>query len=167
MERLQTLLSFPLFETAGSRVTVGAVLVGLLTLAATLLVARWAGRGVERLLARRGQSEGVQYAFARVTRYTVTVVGVGAAFNSMGFNLTAILAASTVLLVGIGFGLQNIAQNFISGVILLVERPVRKGDFIRVGESVGTVSDIGLRATQVITRDEVTIIVPNSELVSA
>lgn len=82
-------------------------------------------------------------------------------------TLTALLAASTVLLVGVGLGLQNIAQNFVSGIIVLLEQPVRKGDFIRVCESVGTVSDIGLRATTVITRDAVTIIVPNSQLVSA
>jgi len=110
---------------------------------------------------------GVLYAFSRVTRYLVTLLGIAIAFNTVGFNLTALLAASTVLLVGIGFGLQNIAQNFISGIIVLLEQPVRKGDFIRVGDSVGTVSEIGLRATAVVTRDEVTIVVPNSELVSA
>jgi small-conductance mechanosensitive channel len=71
-----------------------------------------------------------------------------------------------VLLVGIGFGLQSIAQNFISGVILLLERPVGKGDFVRIGDSYGSVVDIGLRATRIVTRDQVTIIVPNSELIS-
>jgi small-conductance mechanosensitive channel len=63
--------------------------------------------------------------------------------------------------------LQNIAQNFISGIILLIEQPVRHGDFVKVGGILGTVEDIGLRATHIITRDEVTIIVPNSSLVSA
>lgn len=167
MERLERILSTHLFKTAEAEVTIGTVLLGVLVLLVSLAVARWLARGVERLLQRRGHSEGVQYAFSRVTRYVVALIGIGAAFDSMGFNLTAILAASTVLLVGIGFGLQNIAQNFISGIIVLLEQPVRKGDFIRVGESVGTVSNIGLRATEVVTRDEVTIIVPNSELVSA
>jgi potassium efflux system protein len=71
-----------------------------------------------------------------------------------------------VLLVGIGFGLQNIAQNFISGLIVLFEQPVRPGDFIKVGDAYGIVAAIGLRATRVVTRDQVTIIVPNSELVT-
>jgi small-conductance mechanosensitive channel len=88
------------------------------------------------------------------------------ALNAMGVRLDALLAASTVLAVGIGFGLQNIAQNFISGLILLVEQPVRHGDFIRVDNVLGTVDDIGLRATTVVTRDEVTIIVPNSALIT-
>lgn len=70
------------------------------------------------------------------------------------------------VLARIGFGLQNIAQNFASGIILLVERPVQKGDFVDVGDAVGTVEDIAMRATRILTRDGVQIIVPNSELVS-
>lgn len=167
MDSLQTLFDQPLFKTAGAQVTVGTVLLGGLVLLVSTSLAYLAARGVDRMLARRGQTEGVRYAFSRVTRYFLVLIGVALAFNTMGFNLTAILAASTVLLVGIGFGLQNIAQNFISGIIMLVEQPVRKGDFVRVGDSVGTVSHIGLRATEVITRDEVTIIVPNSDLVSS
>lgn len=167
MERLDRILSTHLFKTAEAEVTIGTVLLGLVVLLLSLLVARWLSRAVARLMQRRGQTEGMQYAFSRMTRYAVGLLGIGVALNSMGFNLTAIFAASTVLLVGIGFGLQNIAQNFISGLIVLIEQPVRKGDFIRVGDSVGTVHDIGLRATEVVTRDEVTIIVPNSELVSA
>jgi small-conductance mechanosensitive channel len=77
-----------------------------------------------------------------------------------------VFAASAVLLVGIGFGLQNIAQNFICGIILLIERPVSQGDFVQVGKAFGSVVDVGLRATHVVTRDEVTIIVPNSELIT-
>jgi len=72
-----------------------------------------------------------------------------------------------VLLVGIGFGLQKLAENFISGLLLLLERPVQKGDFIDVGGLLGTVDDIGLRATRVISRDGVTMIVPNANLVTA
>ncbi len=167
MERLHKFLSTPLIQTPGAEITPGGLLLGVALLLVSLGLARFASHGVERTLKRRGQPEGIQYAFSRITRYLIVLIGIGVAFNSMGFNLTAILAASTVLLVGIGFGLQNIAQNFISGLIVLFEQPVRKGDFIRVGTSVGTVTDIGLRATQVITRDEVTIIVPNSELVGA
>lgn len=165
MDHLRETLATPLLETAGAQITIGSTILGVAIFLGALLVARLASRGVERMVARRGQSEGTQYAFSRITRYAIIALGVGIALSAVGFNLTALLAASTVVLVGIGLGLQNIAQNFISGIIVLVEQPVRKGDFIRIGDSVGTVSDIGLRATTVITRDEVTIIVPNSELV--
>jgi small-conductance mechanosensitive channel len=84
----------------------------------------------------------------------------------MGVDTSAIMAGGAVLLVGIGFGLQKLAENFISGLLLLIERPVRKGDFVDVGGVLGTVDDIGLRATRVHSRDGVTVIVPNSNLIS-
>jgi small-conductance mechanosensitive channel len=84
----------------------------------------------------------------------------------MGVDTSAIMAGGAVLLVGIGFGLQKLAENFISGLLLLIERPVRKGDFIDVGGVLGTVEDIGLRATHVLSRDGVTVIVPNANLIS-
>jgi potassium efflux system protein len=72
-----------------------------------------------------------------------------------------------VLLVGIGFGLQKLAENFISGLLVLIERPVRKGDFIDAGGVLGVVDDIGLRATRVTSRDGVQVILPNSHLMSS
>jgi potassium efflux system protein len=99
-------------------------------------------------------------------RYAVFLIGLVIAVDSIGLKLDALLTASAALLVGIGFGLQSIAQNFISGLILLIERPVGKGDFVQIGDASGVVLDIGLRATLVVTRDEVTIIVPNSQLIT-
>ena len=94
------------------------------------------------------------------------LIGVFVALGTMGVDTSAIMAGGAVLLVGIGFGLQKLAENFISGLLLLLERPVRKGDFIDVGGVLGTVEDIGLRATHVISRDGVTMIVPNASLVT-
>ncbi|HEX7665388.1 MAG TPA: mechanosensitive ion channel domain-containing protein, partial [Polyangiaceae bacterium] len=99
-------------------------------------------------------------------RYGFFTVGAMMAAESMGIRLDALLAASTVVAVGIGFGMQNITQNFISGLILLIEQPVRKGDFIKAGDTIGIIEDIGLRATRIVTRDEVAIIVPNSLLIT-
>src|SRR5208283_5870553 len=136
-------------------------------LAGAILLANLLAYSARRLLRARGATQGAQFALAKIVRYALVVFGVVGAMNALGFELGPLLAASAVLAVGIGFGLQNIAQNFISGVILLVEQPVRHGDFIKVGGVLGTVEDIGLRATHIITRDEVTIIVPNSALISA
>jgi small-conductance mechanosensitive channel len=161
---LADLLDHPVLQFGAGRFTIGTVLGGLLVLAATLVVARVAGRSVARLLAVRGQPSGAQLALGKVTTYVVTIVGLGVALSTAGLDLTAVFAASTILLVGLGFGLQNVAQNFVSGLILLVEQPIRPGDFVQVGNTFGEVDDIGLRATRIITRDRVAIFVPNSEL---
>ncbi len=131
-----------------------------------LFVTGFVSRGVGALLRRRGVEDGVRFGVVKILRYVLIVTGFFVAASSIGIRLDAVIAASAALAVGIGFGLQNVAQNFVSGVILLVEQPVRKGDFVRVGDASGTVEDVGLRATRVVTRDEVSIIVPNSQFIT-
>jgi small-conductance mechanosensitive channel len=155
-----------LVSIAGATITTGSVLLGVIITILSIALANLLAFSVGRLVRSRGGSQGAQFAIAKMVRYAGTALGVLEAVNAMGVRLDALLAASTVLAVGIGFGLQNIAQNFISGLILLVEQPVRHGDFIRVDNVLGTVDDIGLRATTVVTRDEVTIVVPNSALIT-
>src|SRR5450432_435099 len=163
---LKGFLDRKLLELAGAAITPGSLLVGAAVVIVALAVGNLLGISARRLLSSRGTPHGVQFAVSKIVRYAVTAIGLVGAFNTMGFRLDALLAASAVVAVGIGFGLQNIAQNFISGLILLFEQPVRHGDFVRVGGTLGTVEDIGLRATHIITRDEVTIIVPNSALIT-
>jgi potassium-dependent mechanosensitive channel len=164
---LKEFLDRRLLEIGGAFITPGSILVGSAVVFFAFVFANLLAISARRLLRRRGTALGVQFAVAKIVRYSVTLVGLVGAFNTMGFRLDALLAASAVVAVGIGFGLQNIAQNFISGLILLFEQPVRQGDFVRVGGTLGTVDDIGLRATHIITRDEVTMIVPNSALITA
>jgi len=159
-------LHYPLLTLSGGVLTPGSILAAATILAVSWLLAGASDRWVRRLLARRGLHAGALFAVSKIARYGVVSLGALVAVNSMGLRLDALIAASTVLAVGIGFGLQNIAQNFISGLILLIEQPVRKGDFVKVGGALGVIDDIGLRATHVVTRDEVTIIVPNSSLIS-
>ena len=164
---LKDFLDRRLIELAGAPITPGSLLVGAAVVFVAIAIANLLAYSVRRVLRVRGTALGVQFAVAKMVRYAVTAIGIIGAINAMGFRLDALLAASAVVAVGIGFGLQNIAQNFISGLILLLEQPVRHGDFVRVGGTLGTVEDIGLRATHIITRDEVTIIVPNSALITA
>jgi potassium-dependent mechanosensitive channel len=164
---LKDFLDRKLIELAGAPITPGSLLVGAAVVFVAIAIANLLAYSVRRVLRVRGTALGVQFAVAKMVRYTVMAIGIIGAINAMGFRLDALLAASAVVAVGIGFGLQNIAQNFISGLILLLEQPVRHGDFVRVGGTLGTVEDIGLRATHIITRDEVTIIVPNSALITA
>jgi small-conductance mechanosensitive channel len=167
LERVKALAGEPLLRLAGGPITLGSLLLGLTIVVASTFVAGLSGRAVSRLLARRDVADGARFALAKITRYVIVLIGTLVAVMSLGIRLDALLAASTVLLVGIGFGLQNIAQNFVSGLILLIERPIARGDFVQIGQARGTVMDVGMRATHVVTRDEVTIIVPNSELVTA
>jgi potassium efflux system protein len=164
---LKEFLDRRLLDLAGAAITPGSLLAGAAVVLVAIAIANVLGLSMRRLLRSRGTPHGVQFAVSKIVRYAVTAIGLVGAFNTMGFRLDALLAASAVVAVGIGFGLQNIAQNFISGLILLFEQPVRHGDFVRVGGTLGTVEDIGLRATHIITRDEVTIIVPNSALITA
>jgi small-conductance mechanosensitive channel len=164
---LKEFLERKLLTIAGSTITVGSLLLAAAILTGAILLANLLAYSMRRVLRSRGATQGAQFALAKIVRYAVFVLGFVLAINAMGFQLGALMAASAVLAVGIGFGLQNIAQNFISGIILLVEQPVRHGDFIKAGGVLGTVDDIGLRATHIVTRDQVTIIVPNSALITA
>lgn len=166
-EYLKELLNKPLVTLAGGPITAFGLFTGVVIFFGTYVLARLSSRGIVRLLQRQHVAEGARAAIAKIARYIIVFIGLLMALTSLGIRLDALFAASTVLLVGIGFGLQNIAQNFVSGLILLIEQPVAEGDFVRVGNAYGSVVDVGLRATRVVTRDEVTIIVPNSELVTA
>jgi len=167
MSRIESILRYPLVTLSGGTITLASILVGGLIMVVGFFIAASIGRMVQRVLVARGASAPAQFAAGKITRYAVGLLAILVGLNSTGLNISAVLAASAVLLVGIGLGLQNIAQNFISGLILLVEQPVRRGDYIRAGDALGRVENIGLRATWVVTSDEVMIIVPNSQLISS
>lgn len=161
------ILDRPLLRLSGGTLTLGSLLAAAFIVVLAVVLARLTTRAVGRVLRSRGLADSARFAVSRLAGYAVAVVGTLVAVGSVGFNLDAIVAASAILMVGIGFGLQKVAENFIGGLILLVEQPVRKGDFVQVGDAFGWIVEIGMRATRVLTRDEVTIIVPNSELVSS
>ena len=144
-----------------------SILLFAIGIAVTVVVARVLRAGVTRFLeGRSGAPAGVSYAIGRIVQYLVTSAGVLVCLDTLGVDLATLAALGALLSVGIGFGLQNIAQNFISGVILLIERPIQKGDFVTVGDMVGTVTDIEMRATKIVSRDGVMMIIPNSEFIS-
>lgn len=143
----------------------------LLTAVLIILVAYGISRLLQRML-RRGVferirlNEGSQSAICRLLHIIIMCIGVFIAIEYTGINLTTLAAVSAVLLVGIGLGLQNITHNFISGLILLFERPVQEGDFVEVGGVQGSVQAVNAYSTKVYTLDNVTIIVPNSKFLS-
>jgi len=157
----------PLIVLSGTPVTTLTLLTALAIVLVARIVAAIVGRSLERVLEKRGLDKGLRFAVGKITRYIILLVGVFVALGTVGVNTSAIVGAGAVLLVGIGFGLQKLAENFISGLLVLIEQPVRKGDFIDAGGVLGTVEDIGLRATRVMSRDGVMVIVPNSNLMSS
>lgn len=114
------------------------------------------------VLNRAGVDQRVQDILGVLVQYALTFLGVVILLQIWGIDLSSLAILASVLGVGLGFGVQNITNNFISGFIITLERPIQVGDFINVGELVGTVERIGARSTEIRTLDQVTIIVPNS-----
>lgn len=109
---------------------------------------------------------GQQFAVARITGYLLFVVGMVVGLESIGVDLSSLVVLGGAVGVGVGFGLQNIVNNFVSGLILLIERPIKLGDRVDVGETNGDVVRIAGRSTWVRTNENVVIIIPNSEFIS-
>jgi small-conductance mechanosensitive channel len=126
-------------------------------------VTRWV---VDSLLARRHLEIGVQLAVGTLVRYAVATVGVIFILEAVGIDLSAFAVLAGAVGVGLGFGLQNVTSNFVSGLIILIERPIKVGDRIEVGGISGEVRRIGARATTIVTEANIAIIVPNSQFVS-
>lgn len=116
---------------------------------------------------KSNENIGTTKAIGTITRYVILVIGLLIIFQSLGINMSTLNVLFGALGVGIGFGLQNIVNNFISGLIILFERPIKVGDRIEIGDINGDVMDISARATTVNTNDNITIIVPNSEFISS
>lgn len=120
-----------------------------------------------KVLTHTSMDRGHQYAFVRVSGYVVFVLGLVIGLDTAGLNLSSLLVVGGALGVGVGFGLQNIVANFVAGIVILWEGPIKLGDFIDVGNTHGEVIRIGARGTWVRTFDNEVIIVPNSEFINS
>jgi small-conductance mechanosensitive channel len=121
---------------------------------------------LRRLLRHTRLDAGLQFAIAKIFGYIVVGLGIYVALVASGVNLSSLAVVAGGLGLGIGFGLQGVVANFVSGIVLLAERPVSVGDRIEVDGVAGRVVKISLRATTVVTNDNISIIVPNSQLTS-
>ncbi|GAB6067791.1 mechanosensitive ion channel [Methylothermus subterraneus] len=118
------------------------------------------------LLQRLPMEKGARYAWSALTQYLIAAVGVYLIFSSLGVQWTDIQWLVAALSVGVGFGLQEVVANFISGLILLFERPIRVGDLVTVGNVTGTVSKIRIRATTILNWDRQELIIPNKNFIT-
>ncbi len=164
---VRDILNFELFKMSESSVTVVSILVFLLLLTIFIGIGIFARRALQRrILKRLKVDSGTSYTLARITQYLIITIGVLVSFNFVGINLSSLTVIFGLLSVGIGFGLQNITSNFISGLIILFERPISVGDRVMVNQIEGDIVEINIRATMVRTVNNILIVVPNSEFVS-
>jgi small-conductance mechanosensitive channel len=162
------MLQVRFLELAGRPITLGTLLLSGLVLVAAYLASRVVRRGIDRWLGRSPVYTATSRLVAqKLAHYALMLMGLVAALQVLGIDLSTLFAAGAVFAVGLGFALQNVAQNFVSGVILLVERSIQPQDVLEVEGRVVRVEKMGIRSTIVRTRDEEELIIPNSSLVQS
>jgi small-conductance mechanosensitive channel len=158
----------PLFQISGTTITVATLITFVIVVIVTFALAGLMQRAVVRAFSKDGQrDQGTTAVVSRLVRYLILIGGLGIGIDSLGINLTGLFAAGAVFAVAIGFAMQNISQNFVSGVILLLERAIKPGDILEVEGRLVRVLDMGIRATIARSLDEEDIIIPNSTLVAS
>ncbi|AOV16705.1 hypothetical protein BJI67_06180 [Acidihalobacter aeolianus] len=142
------------------------IAIALLVLALLLSIGSWARSALDQRLVHARMERGAREAAVAITGYLAAIAAGLIALSVAGFNFQNLALIAGALSVGIGFGLQNIVNNFVSGLILLFERPIRTGDWVTVGQVEGHVRKISIRSTQIETFDRADVVVPNSDLIS-
>ena len=161
------ILNYNLFTLGEAKITP----LTLIYLVGFTVLLFWASRKLRdlltsRLLTKTHLDPGAQMAIGTVSRYAILFLGFIVILQTVGINLTALNVLAGAIGIGVGFGLQNVASNFISGLIILFERPVKVGDRIEVDKIDGKVISIGARSTIVRSNDNIAVIVPNSKFIS-
>lgn len=166
LDRFREIFDKEIFRMGETSVTFTVIVQLVLIIIAFFIVSKLLGRFLRRrVLPRFDLDKGFQYTIIRLLHYCMLVLGILFALNMVGIQLTSLAVVFGLVGVGLAFGLQNITSNFVSGIILLFERPVNVGDYIEVGNTSGKVRSINVRSTTVITLDNITLIVPNSRFV--
>lgn len=159
-------LNYPFINQAQFKVSLLSLLSLFLVIAVAWAISRYLRRFLEKRALVQHLDAGLRFTLLRIVHYLILVGGLLYGLK-LGFSidLTSVAVLLGFLSVGIGFGLQYIASDLVSGLILLFERPVRVGDRLKIGDVEGRVDNIALRTTLIITNDHIAVIVPNSELV--
>jgi small-conductance mechanosensitive channel len=165
---LRSLGDLTLFTVGGTAITVSRVALALALVAAFYAASRLLGRLIRgRLAGRLRVEQRVLYAVLQILHWALVLLGLFLGLQVLGFDLTSLAVIAGFLGVGIGFGLQNVIANFLAGIILLFEQSLAVGDRVTVGGYDGDVERVSMRATQIRTRDNIAIIVPNSRFIDS
>lgn len=159
-------MSQPIISIGESKLTVALVLTLVISFTVLFIGSEWIRRFlVRKILVKRDMALGTRESIGTIVKYILIVAGIFSILQTNGIDLSAFGVLAGAIGVGIGFGLQNITNNFISGLIILFEQPIKVGDRIEVGDVNGDVVKISSRSTTVITNDNISIIVPNSKFI--
>ncbi len=165
MTEAYDILLLELFQLGGNTVTLGTLLLTIVVVVLTFWVSRLAQKASDRAFAHRGVEDvGTLGVTKRLIHYFVLLVGLGIALETLGFKLSSLFAAGAVFAVGVGFAMQNIVENFVSGIIVLIERSIKPGDVLLLDGTLCRVENMNMRNTIVRTRDDEMRVVPNSLL---
>lgn len=167
IQPLLSTLSTPIFGGEDSQFTLMNILLMALLIYLVFRLGRWARSLAYRWVFARIADLGIRNSFSVFSQYIIVTLGFLLALRVIGLDLTTFTVFAGALGVGIGFGLQTIANNFISGLLLLIERPLRNGDTITVGSYEGRVERIGMRSLTITTFDNESVILPNSDFVTS
>lgn len=157
-----------LFTLGKSDITIVTIAYLIISVVGLIYISNRLSKFISRsVLKRYSATESTVQTVSTIIRYLILVIGLMVIVQTAGIDLSTLSILAGALGVGIGFGLQNITNNFISGVIILFEQPIKVGDRIEVANIKGDVTHISARATTVLTNDNISVIVPNSEFISS
>lgn len=161
-------LDTTLLKAGSYSLTVGALFASIVLFMATFAVAAWVSRAIDRVAQYRHPAVSHQlYTLNRIVYYFLIALGIAGALSVLGFQLDKLVIIGGALGIGIGLGLQSIVNNFVSGIIVLLEKSIKVGDFIELKSGLtGEVQEIKLRSTLIRTSDNVDILIPSSEFIS-
>lgn len=166
LSQIGAVLDYKLFELDGNGVSVAKLLTGLTLLIVGYWLSGRAARTVdERVLARLQMEASLRYTFRRFLFYVFLFITTMFTLRTLNVPITIFTVIGGALAVGIGFGSQNLVNNFISGILVMVERPIRVGDFVEVDGISGHVTSIGIRSTVLVTLTNAAVIVPNTAFI--
>lgn len=161
-------LSQKLFSIGESSLTVGLLITLVFSIFLLLIISEFVRKIlVNRVLSKYQIERGTRQSVGTIVKYVIIIAGMVSILQTNGIDLSAFGILAGALGVGIGFGLQNITNNFISGLIILFEQPIKVGDRIEVGDISGDVIKISARSTTIVTNDNISVIIPNSQFIDS
>jgi len=165
---LGSLFAIKILDVLGLQITMGQITLAIVWVYVFFILGWVTEEGLRQVIMPRTSADlGVVNTVITISRYLILVTGVLVVFNALGVNLTSLALIGTGLSVGVGFGMQQIIANFISGIVLLFEQSLRPGDVIEVNNQQGTVQKLNIRSTIIRTADNVEIIVPNETFLTS